>query len=297
LTDCEGNCSECEIVVTGGECTGEVCGDGACEGNENTASCLDDCPDTVAPVITLNGDSTVEVPLDDSYTELGATAIDNVDGNLTVTDITGEIDVHTEGSYTVTYTISDVVGNIATKTRTVNVVEEEESESTTSESTTSEIPEVIVEPPVITGAVTTLVCTPNWNCGSWTDCVEGSQIRDCSDINNCGSLEGKPAVSQSCQMPETCSDGIENQDEKGIDCGGVCEQKCSIFTIMGNAVNVPVNSSKQFVQDNKIISFSILGIMVLAVSWVFVAKFALKKKTFFFLEGLKKLKFFNKQSP
>ena len=27
--------------------------------------------------------------------------------------------------------------------------------------------------------------------------------------------------------PETCSDKIQNQNEKGIDCGGVCPNKCS----------------------------------------------------------------------
>ena len=89
-------------------------------------------------------------------------------------------------------------------------------------------------------------------------------------------------------MPETCSDSMKNQDEKGIDCGGVCEQRCSFFTIMGNAVNVPINSSKQFVQNNKAISFSILGVIVLAVGWVVCVKVFLKKKNiFFFVEAIK----------
>ncbi len=92
-------------------------------------------------------------------------------------------------------------------------------------------------------------------------------------------------------MPETCSDGMMNQDEQGIDCGGVCETKCSFFTIMGNAVNVPLNSSKQFIQDNKIASFSILGVLVLLVSWVVCVKVFLKKKNiFFFFDKMKFLK-------
>ena len=153
----------------------------------------------------------------------------------------------------------------------------------------------------ITGEVIETICSPNWECGGWTACAEETQTRDCTDTNVCGSEEGKPGVSQSCVMPETCSDGMKNQDEKGIDCGGVCEERCGFFTIMGNAVNVPINSSKQFIENNKVISFSILGLIVLIVAWILVAKFVLKKKNiFFFLEGiLAKIKNFkvSKQNP
>lgn len=87
---------------------------------------------------------------------------------------------------------------------------------------------------------------------------------------------------ETVETPETCFDGMMNQDEEGIDCGGVCEQRCSFFTIMGNAVNVPINSSKEFIQNNKAISFSLLGIIVLAVSWIVCVKVFLKKKNIFF---------------
>jgi len=56
---------------------------------------------------------------------------------------------------------------------------------------------------------------------------------------------------------------------------------------MGNAVNVPINSSKEFVKNHKALSFSLLGVIVLAVSWIVCVKVFLKKKNiFFFLENV-----------
>ena len=81
-------------------------------------------PDTEAPVITLNGASTIDLELGDTYTELGATATDNVDGNLTSSIVVGGDVVNTSvvGSYQVTYNVSDAAGNAATEViRTVNV--------------------------------------------------------------------------------------------------------------------------------------------------------------------------------
>lgn len=79
--------------------------------------------DTVAPVITLLGDSVVNISVGDSYTDAGATATDNVDGNITSSIVvTGTVDTNTQGTYTLTYNVSDAAGNAATAvTRTVNV--------------------------------------------------------------------------------------------------------------------------------------------------------------------------------
>ena len=79
--------------------------------------------DTVPPTITLNGEQTVKVLLHDSYEEKGAEAVDDVDGNIPVT-ITGTVDVHKEGTYTLTYSATDSAGNKARLDRIVNVVEE-----------------------------------------------------------------------------------------------------------------------------------------------------------------------------
>ena len=81
-------------------------------------------PDTEAPVITLNGASTIDLELGDSYTDAGATATDNVDGDLTSNIVVGGDTVNTNivGSYVITYNVSDAAGNDAVEvTRTVNV--------------------------------------------------------------------------------------------------------------------------------------------------------------------------------
>lgn len=77
--------------------------------------------DTVAPVITLTGEAEVNVLVNGTYTDAGATATDNVDGTISVVT-TGNVDTMTVGSYTLTYTATDYAGNVATLTRTVTVV-------------------------------------------------------------------------------------------------------------------------------------------------------------------------------
>jgi len=79
-------------------------------------------PDTVAPTITLKGQSVVDVHIGDTYTDAGAIAVDNVDGSVTVFT-TGSVDTSTLDSYTITYTATDTAGNIGTATRIVNVVD------------------------------------------------------------------------------------------------------------------------------------------------------------------------------
>jgi hypothetical protein len=78
-------------------------------------------PDVAAPILTLNGDSAVTLFQGTNYTELGATAIDDRDGNVSVS-ISGNVNTSVLGTYTVTYTAQDSAGNSATIERTVNVV-------------------------------------------------------------------------------------------------------------------------------------------------------------------------------
>ena len=83
---------------------------------------VNEAPDTINPVITLNGESNLILTLGDTYIESGSTATDDKDGNVAVT-ITGSVDTETVGTYTLTYTATDSAGNTATAGRTVNIVE------------------------------------------------------------------------------------------------------------------------------------------------------------------------------
>lgn len=81
--------------------------------------------DTTPPVITLVGSTPVTVEAGSVYTDAGATALDGVDGDRTANIVTvNSVNSNAVGTYTVTYNVSDVVGNAATQvTRTVNVVD------------------------------------------------------------------------------------------------------------------------------------------------------------------------------
>jgi hypothetical protein len=80
-------------------------------------------PDTTAPVITLNGESSLTHSVGSPYTDLGATANDAIDGSVDVA-MTGAVDSDVIKSYTLTYTATDAAGNQSSKTRTVNVIDD-----------------------------------------------------------------------------------------------------------------------------------------------------------------------------
>lgn len=76
-------------------------------------------------------------------------------------------------------------------------------------------------------------CTESWSCVTWSNCIGGVQSRTCSDANNCenrlatGGVESiirtiKPAEEKGCGPDESCTDGILNQGESAVDCGGPC---------------------------------------------------------------------------
>ena len=88
--------------------------------------------DNLAPVITLNGNEKQTLIKNfDTYTELGATALDNYDGDISASIITsGTVDDTTIGTYYITYTVEDSFGNIATKTREIEVIFKDHEEDT-----------------------------------------------------------------------------------------------------------------------------------------------------------------------
>lgn len=93
-------------------------------GNSSSVTRKLECKDVVAPVITLNGDTRVELEYGASYTELGATAMDDVDGDLSSDlSISGSIDNTIYGEQYITYCVTDSSGNTATIERIVVVKE------------------------------------------------------------------------------------------------------------------------------------------------------------------------------
>jgi len=79
-------------------------------------------PDTTAPIMTLVGASSINLNIGDIYSEQGATASDDLDGDITANIIVGGDTVNTTaaGTYLVTYNVNDAAGNSATPlTRTI----------------------------------------------------------------------------------------------------------------------------------------------------------------------------------
>jgi LPXTG-motif cell wall-anchored protein len=85
--------------------------------------------DNIKPEITVLGVSPLTIQYGSVYTDAGATALDNVDGNLTNSIITvNPVNTSLLGDYTVTYNVMDVTGNVADqKTRTVSVVKADQT--------------------------------------------------------------------------------------------------------------------------------------------------------------------------
>ena len=76
------------------------------------------------PVITLNGDSVVELYLNSYYDDPGATAFDAEDGDLSDSIVvTGTYDSSTVDSYVLAYSVTDSDGNQSVEIRTIRVVD------------------------------------------------------------------------------------------------------------------------------------------------------------------------------
>ena len=73
-----------------------------------------DPADVTPPVITLTGNATINLTVGDSYTDAGATALDDVDGDITASITTvNSVNMAVAGIYTVTYNVNDLSGNPA----------------------------------------------------------------------------------------------------------------------------------------------------------------------------------------
>ena len=68
--------------------------------------------DTTPPLIIRTGDATVTINKGDSYTDAGATCVDDTDGVISPVS-SGIVDTTISGSYTISYSCTDTAGNAA----------------------------------------------------------------------------------------------------------------------------------------------------------------------------------------
>ncbi len=80
--------------------------------------------DLTAPRITLKGDEVVQLTVGDTFTDEGATANDNEDGDVTENiQAIGTVNTDVPGTYRITYKVRDAANNLGIKTRTIIVSE------------------------------------------------------------------------------------------------------------------------------------------------------------------------------
>lgn len=88
------------------------------------ALAVEELIDEIAPVLTLTGANPLNVECGAAFTDPGATAEDETDGDLTgEIAVEGTVNTGEPGEYLLTYSVSDAAGNLAEVSRTVNVTD------------------------------------------------------------------------------------------------------------------------------------------------------------------------------
>ncbi|MFC1623676.1 immunoglobulin-like domain-containing protein, partial [Patescibacteria group bacterium] len=115
-TDNDGLSASAErtVIVGDGEFTDDSLQFTETEQATTTPEIIEEQADITAPIITPNGEVNIEIELNSVYEDEGATADDETDGNITESIVvSGEVDTLIAGTYTISYNVSDSVGNDA----------------------------------------------------------------------------------------------------------------------------------------------------------------------------------------
>ncbi|MCD4739678.1 hypothetical protein K8R43_00645 [archaeon] len=159
------------------------------------------------------GGSSVEVVV---YDELSLMSVD--EGTVTVYDLDqNQLDVITADSRGVAY-LDLVPGEYLLA---ISAPGYQEKWASLNVSETSDLVDVPLE------RIST--CVEEWECGSWSPCVEGFQSRTCEDVTECGTEYDKPSEQQECSL-QACSSDLDCDD------GDSCtEDVCSGGTMCTNS--------------------------------------------------------------
>ncbi len=127
----------------------------------------------------------------------------------------------------------------------------------------------------------TAACTENWVCGDWSTCTNGVETRFCTDNSKCSTTALKPAEVRDCVLPgPSCNDGIQNQDETGIDCGGFNCRPCT-SDITGRIIEI----ESQRAPSPLLATLTIVMLLAL-IAVASLSRTQLSKKAKILLEGM-----------
>jgi hypothetical protein len=188
--------------------------------NSATATRVINVVDVTAPVLTLvGGKQTIE--LGNTYNELGATAIDNSDGDISSNIVinTSAINLSIIGTYIINYTISDNAGNQASKTREVEVVD-------------------TVAPTILLNGSTTLTHLLNLN---YSD--QSATCKDNYD-ETCSITIGGDTVN-------TSTAGTYTITYNAVDASGnhATEVRRTVFVVLGDSPDIQMNGENPYVLE------------------------------------------------
>ena len=168
--------------------------------------------DTTAPVITLNGANPQVIEVFSPYVELGASALDNYDGDITGSIVidTSAVDTTTLGSYWVTYDVTDGNGNAAVqRTRTVNVVD-----------TTAPVITLDGSNPQIVEAGSAYVELGATASDNYDGDLTGSIVIDASAVNTCDGGVVPGHLQRHRRQRQPGGRGDEDGERRGYGCAG-----------------------------------------------------------------------------
>ncbi|KKP32474.1 MAG: hypothetical protein A2312_02925 [Candidatus Staskawiczbacteria bacterium RIFOXYB2_FULL_32_9] len=96
---------------------------------------------------------------------------------------------------------NDIVSNLKSQIALlIQQLQAMQTQQTTNQQIQQNTQQIVQNTQQIVQNTTPTLCSPNWQCGTWSACLNSLQTRTCVDANSCGVLTSKPSVAQSCTV-------------------------------------------------------------------------------------------------
>jgi len=102
-------------------------------------------------------------------------------------------------------------------------------------------------------------CTPEWECGNWSDCVGGDMRRVCEDLRRCGTTYLKPETYFECGTVDDYEDELEESVVLESSAADVNERDSLFSSIIGAVIGGGTGS---LVGAGVLLVFSVLGLVL-----------------------------------